>query len=111
MKSSGPIKRVSLVGAFDVREAWRVRDEISRAPVSMTVEIDFGRITELSDFALATLAHGLAVTSPRAKVRTRGLWQHPWRLLQLAGVDPETFELMEARSTRPLRPLELAAAR
>ena len=111
MKTSGSNVRVVLAGNFDVREAWRVRDEISRVPVSMTVEIDFGRITELSDFALATLAHGLAVVSPRPKVRTRGLWQHPWRLLQLAGVDPETFEPVEVKPTRPRRPLERAAAR
>lgn len=74
---------------FDVPEAWRLRDEIG-ARTPMPVVIDFGRVREFHDFALAVLVDAVAALGVRA-LSIQGLGMHQRRLLEYLGFDPQSL--------------------
>lgn len=75
---------VELAGTFDVSAAWRVHDELAKAPKNAKVTLDFTRVGEHHDIALATLVGSLAATRHR-RVEYKGLCRQPFGLLRHFG--------------------------
>ena len=78
-----------LEGTFDVPAAWRVRDEVARAPRLARVIVDFTHVTHCHEFALAVLFTALA-TLRRGGVEMRGLSKHHLTLLRYLGFEEKT---------------------
>jgi hypothetical protein len=70
--------------SFAPEDALRIHAEIERAAPGTPVEIDFRRVRECQDFALALLAQDMV--SGRARVAVRGMSKHQQRLLGYFGV-------------------------
>lgn len=70
--------------SFATEDAVRIHDLIERAEPGTPVEIDFRRVRECHDVALALLAKDLV--DGRARVALRGMSQHQQRLLGYFGV-------------------------
>jgi hypothetical protein len=69
---------------FAVEDAVRLHHEIERAAPGTRVEIDFHRVRDCHDVALAALARDIA--GGRARVALRGVSHHHLRLLGYLGV-------------------------
>ncbi|MFL5260843.1 MAG: hypothetical protein ACJ79R_13750 [Anaeromyxobacteraceae bacterium] len=70
-------------GLFNRVAAWSLRDRIERDPLREIV-IDFTRVRDFSDLAVAVLAHGL--TTATRRVLLRGLRQNQVRIFRACGV-------------------------
>jgi hypothetical protein len=70
--------------SFAAEDAARLHEAIERAAPGTRVEIDFHRVRDCHDVALALLARDIA--SGRARVALRGVSQHQLRLLGYLGV-------------------------
>jgi hypothetical protein len=70
--------------AFLCEDALRIHEIIERAAPGTTVEIDFGRVRDCQDVALALLARDMV--DGRARVALRGTSHHQERLLGYLGV-------------------------
>lgn len=80
---------VALAGTFDEPAAWRVHDELSKVPTNARVTLDFTRVGEHHDIALATLVGSLAAMRHR-KVVYKGLCKQPFGLLRHMGAKTVT---------------------
>jgi anti-anti-sigma regulatory factor len=93
-----------VAGTFDRPGAWRLRGEVDRE-VEGFVVLDFRQASDISDLALAVLAHGL--TRARQTIRCRGLGERHLRVFRYCGVDVvelaaiERVEPLVAASPRP----------
>jgi anti-anti-sigma regulatory factor len=89
-------------GRFEAACAWDLSARLDQEPLR-GVTIDFSRVTDFVDSAIAVLASSLAASTHR--VRLLGLRQHQERLFRYFGVEPaEPVEV-------PSLPPELVAAR
>lgn len=70
--------------AFRREDALRIHELIAGAAPGTAVEIDFGRVRECQDVALALLARD--IVAGRARVALRGTSHHQERLLGYLGV-------------------------
>jgi len=70
--------------SFAPEDAARIHEVLERAAPGTTVEIDFRRVRECQDFALALLARDLVAA--RARVAVHGMSQHQQRILGYFGV-------------------------
>lgn len=70
--------------SFAPEDAVRIHELIERAAPGTPVEIDFRRVRECQDFALALLAKDLV--AGRVRVALRGMSQHQQRMLGYFGV-------------------------
>ena len=91
-----------IAGRFEGSCAWDLSARLDQEPL-LEVVIDFSRVAEFVDSAVAVIATSLA-SSPH-HVRLHGLRQHQERLFRYFGVDPE-----EPAGDLPPLPPELAAA-
>jgi anti-anti-sigma regulatory factor len=90
-----------VAGTFDRPAAWRLRGEVDRE-VEGFVVLDFREASDISDLALAVLAHGL--TRARQTIRCRGLGERHLRVFRYCGVDVTELtasEPLDAASPRP----------
>lgn len=74
-------------GTFDVPAAWRVRDQVAKAPKSARVIVDFSRVPHCHEFALAVLFTALATL--QRGVEMRGLSKHHLTLLRYLGFNDQ----------------------
>src|SRR4051812_46908074 len=74
-----------IAGRFEGSCAWDLSARLDQEPV-LEVVIDFSRVTEFVDSAVAVIAPSLA--SSGHHVRLRGLRQHQERLFRYFGVEP-----------------------
>jgi len=73
-------------GIFDPLAASRLCVRLAELPPGTSVVLDFSRVLEVSDLALAVLA--VAIAAPRRpRVVLRGLRHHQERMLQYLGID------------------------
>lgn len=91
-----------IAGRFEGACAWDLSDRLEREPL-LEVVIDFSRVTDFVDSAVAVIASALAA-SPH-HVLLHGLRQHQERLFRYFGVEP-----LEPAGDLPQLPPELAAA-
>lgn len=71
---------------FTVADAKHLRESVlALAPVAR-LTLDFTRVRELQDSALAILATTLKAL-PRTRIVVRGLTMHHWRLLRYFGIE------------------------
>jgi hypothetical protein len=70
--------------SFAAEDAARLHEAIERAAPGTRVEIDFHRVRDCQDVALAVLARDIA--AGRARVALRGVSQRQLRLLGYLGV-------------------------
>lgn len=73
--------------SFASEDAVRIHELIEHAEPGTPVEIDFRRVRECQDFALALLAKDLV--GGRGRVAVRGMSQHQQRMLGYFGVGPD----------------------
>jgi hypothetical protein len=80
------VRRLSVqVGqSFGQEDALRIRELIANAEPGIALEIDFRRVRDCNDVALALLARDLV--SGRARVALLGMSHHQQRLLGYLGV-------------------------
>jgi hypothetical protein len=76
---------VPIDGVFDTRAALELRKRLAEATPSGSVMLDFSRARDISDFALAVIAHGLV--SDGIAARYTGLMHHQERMLQYLGFE------------------------
>jgi hypothetical protein len=69
---------------FASEDAARIHDLIERSDPGTPIQIDFARVRDCQDFALALLAKD--IVAGRARVAVRGMSQHQQRLLGYFGV-------------------------
>ncbi len=93
----GTTMNIRLEGNFDAVEAARALARITDLACDRIV-IDFGRVWEIDDVALAYLAGSLAL-HPRSRGEVRGLLPHHQRLLQRLGAG---FLLGRPRHSEPI---------
>jgi hypothetical protein len=80
---------IHLEGNFDVPAARLLQNSL-RGLGDATVHVDFTRVRQFNDFAVAVLAQ--ALTCPgAAPARVSGLRLHQVRMLRYFGVGPEVF--------------------
>ncbi|HEY6098033.1 MAG TPA: STAS domain-containing protein [Anaeromyxobacter sp.] len=70
--------------AFAPEDAARIHELIERAEPGTPIDIDFHRVRECEDFALALLAKDIA--GGRASVAIHGTSKHQQRMLEYFGV-------------------------
>jgi hypothetical protein len=70
--------------SFAAEDAARLHEAIERAAPGTRFELDFHRVRDCHDVALAALARDIA--AGRARVALRGVSQHQLRLLGYLGV-------------------------
>jgi hypothetical protein len=88
-------------GRFEGACAWDLSARLDQEPL-LAVAIDFSRVTEFIDSAVAVLATSLAASNHQ--VRLLGLRQHQERLFRYFGVEPaEPVDV-------PSLPVDLVAA-
>jgi anti-anti-sigma regulatory factor len=91
-----------IAGRFEGSCAWDLSARLDQEPL-LEVVIDFSRVSDFVDSAVAVIASSLAAS--RHRVRLRGLRLHQERLFRYFGVEPQ-----EPASELPHLPAELAAA-
>lgn len=91
-----------IAGRFEGACAWDLSARLEREPL-LEVVLEFSRVTDFVDSAVAVIASSLAASPQR--VRLRGLRQHQERLFRYFGVEP-----VEPAGDLPQLPPELAAA-
>jgi hypothetical protein len=74
-----------LDGTFDAPAAWRLHEELAGLDPSAALVLDFTRVRDFHDFAVALLAKDLVAR--RGRIGTRGLCQHQHRLLRYFGFE------------------------
>jgi hypothetical protein len=86
LDENGPARQLSVqVGkSFEQEDALRIRALIASAAPGTALEIDFRRVRDCNDVALALLARDLV--SSRARVALLGMSHHQQRLLGYLGV-------------------------
>ena len=72
-------------GRFEGACAWDLSARLDQEPL-LAVAIDFSRVTEFVDSAVAVLATSLSASTHR--IRLLGLRQHQERLFRYFGVEP-----------------------
>lgn len=70
--------------SFAPEDAERIHEMVERAAPGTPIQIDFRRVRECQDYALALLARDLV--AGRARIDVRGMSQHQQRLLGYFGV-------------------------
>ena len=81
---------IRLEGTFDVPSARLVENSLKRMRAGERVRVDFTRVRDFHDFAIALLAQ--AVKRPGAPdAKLEGLRLHQVRILRYFGVGPEAF--------------------
>jgi len=83
---------MSLEGTFDVSAARLLQNALDRMAPGDRILVDFTRVREFNDFAIAVLAQALK-SDGAVNARVRGLRLHQVRLLRYFGVAPEVFRL------------------
>lgn len=86
---SHPLCCIELHGAFDARAARDVLARLQQARDGRVL-LDFGKVSTFQDFALDVLVQGVS-RLPELHVRTRGIPDHPARVLQYLNIDPHTL--------------------
>jgi hypothetical protein len=81
---------IRLDRAFDLPAARMVEHTLRRMAAGDRVRIDFGRVQQFHDFAVAVLAQALAGRRG-VVVKVEGLRMHQVRLLRYFGVDADAF--------------------
>jgi hypothetical protein len=76
---------LSFSDRFDAAEGWRLHDVLAKLEPGTRVTLDFSKVRDFHDFAIALLARDLESLSGR--IRTRGLCQHQLRMLRYFGVE------------------------
>lgn len=77
--------RVAVVeGAFDASAAQEVREVLASKSQEERLVVDFSRVRQFEDSAIALLAQDIDAT--RGRVVLRGLCQHQQRILRYFGV-------------------------
>jgi len=77
---------VQVTGLFDGAHAWRLRQQLAkRGGDSPLLILDFARVSEFHDFAVAVLAQGLSQQAPGTVVLC-GLRRHHRRLFASFGL-------------------------
>jgi anti-anti-sigma regulatory factor len=79
---------VELDGTFDATAAWQLRGRLATLGIAHRVVLDFSRVREFHDLAIAVVANGL-VDALRRNVEMRGLRDHQHRLFRYFGVDAD----------------------
>jgi len=87
----------ALEGLFNRVAAWSLRDRIERDPLREIV-IDFTRVRDFSDLAVAVLAYGL--TTATRRVLLRGLRQSQLRIFRACGVAVDELLLADGPGAR-----------
>jgi hypothetical protein len=85
-----PAMALHFDGTFDLAAARRLMDVMLAAPGDAEMYIDFTRVHEFRDNAVAVLSQ--ALTRVGARVSVRGLRQHQYRLLQYLGTPKSSYE-------------------
>jgi hypothetical protein len=75
---------------FTVADATHLRDSVLALAPIKRVTLDFTRVRELQDAAIAILAATLSLLSG-SRVVLRGLTAHHWRLLRYFGIEQSAF--------------------
>ncbi len=81
---------IRLEGTFDLPAARVLASSLERVAGNGGVRVDFTRVRQFNDFAVALLAQALK-RSASSGVRVEGLTLHQVRLLRYFGVDPRVF--------------------
>jgi hypothetical protein len=96
--SGVPAAIIRLEGTFDLPSARLVAYSLKRMSPGDAVRVDFSRVRQFHDFAIAVLAQ--ALTSAEAMhVKVEGLGTHHVRLLRYFGVSADVFRA-SVRATR-----------
>lgn len=77
-------------GTFDIAAARRLIDLMCAAPAESEIYVDFARVNDFRDAAVAVLSQALRQFGTRASVR--GLRRHQYRLLQYLGAPRATLQ-------------------
>ena len=86
---------IRLEGTFDLPAARLVENSLKRMRGGERVRVDFTRVRQFNDFAIAVLAQ--ALKQPGAvEAKLEGLRLHQIRMLRYFGVGPEAFRDGEA---------------
>lgn len=86
----GPTAVIRLEGTFDLPAARFLESSLKRMSGASGVRLDFSRVRDLNDYAIAVLAQALK-SHGAADVRVEGLRLHHVRLLRYFGVSPDVF--------------------
>jgi anti-anti-sigma regulatory factor len=90
---------IRLEGTFDLPAARLLENALKRMRTGEPVRVDFTRVRDFRDFAVALLAQALKRPgAPDAKLE--GLRLHQVRLLRYFGVGPEVFRAEGATPSR-----------
>ncbi len=90
---------IRLEGTFDLPSARLVENSLKRMRAGQRVRVDFTRVRDFHDFAVAVLAQALKRPgAPDAKLE--GLRLHQVRLLRYFGIGPEVFRADGAAPSR-----------
>ncbi len=83
---------IEMDGVFDGATALKLRERLDAARhLGKRIVLDFSKVSELRDFGMGVLAHGLAERAASLpRVSLRGLRTHQLRMLRYLGVDAET---------------------
>ncbi len=87
---------IRLERAFDLPAARLVEYTLKRTGPGDRVRVDFGRVQQFHDFAVAVLAQAL-IKHRDVVVKVEGLRMHQVRLLRYFGVDADAFRPEGAR--------------
>lgn len=87
---SVPAATIRLEGTFDLPSARLVENSLKRMHPGDEVRVDFTRVREFNDFAVAVLAQALR-NAGALEVKVEGLGTHHVRLLRYFGVSPDVF--------------------
>lgn len=75
---------LQVLHSFAPEDAVRIHEVVERADPGTAIEIDFRRVRDCQDYALALLARD--IVAGRARIAIRGMSQHQQRLLGYFGV-------------------------
>lgn len=81
---------IRLEGTFDLPAARLLENSLKRMNGERRVRVDFTRVREFKDFAVAVLAQALR-DHPEVDAKVDGLGLHQVRLLRYFGVDARVF--------------------
>lgn len=98
-----PAATIRLEGTFDLPSARLVAYALKRMSPGDAIRVDFRRVRQFHDFAIAVLAQALK-SSEAMEVKLDGLGTHHVRLLRYFGVSADVFRARVRATPKPSGP-------
>lgn len=98
-----PAATIRLEGTFDLPSARLVAYSLKRMSPGDAIRVDFRRVRQFHDFAIAVLAQALK-SSEAMEVKLDGLGTHHVRLLRYFGVSADVFRARVRATPKPSGP-------